>query len=121
MHRVGSIFHCDTCLYRPCYFCSPNLVAPSSPRPPLPHRFSTHATLRPPNRNLFLVTNATDVAWAVNVADDVRQSIMSEAAAVEEEYGQPNGTREQEVEKRIATLSVKVCHDDAPMIPFPRL
>lgn len=59
-------------------------------------------------RNLFLVTNATDIAWAASVADGVRESVLAEAAAVEEESGRNGGGGEQDVANGMATLSVTV-------------
>ena len=52
-------------------------------------------------RNLFLCTNVTDAAWATGMANGVRESILSEAAVVEE-------GGEEDVASAMATLSVKV-------------
>lgn len=59
-----------------------------------------------PGRNLFLCTHATDVAWAAEMADGVRESLLAEAATVEE--GKATGDGDEDVASAIATLSVKV-------------
>lgn len=56
-------------------------------------------------RNLFMCTYVTDAEWATVVANGVRESIVSEAAKVEEENGADG---EQDVAGAIATLSVTV-------------
>lgn len=61
-----------------------------------------------PLRNLFLVAHATDVSWAAAMADSVRESVLAEAAAVEEESGHSGGDGERDVASGIATLSVTV-------------
>ena len=64
-----------------------------------------NAPLAFPLRNLFLVTYATDVSWAAAMAGNVRESILAEAAAVEEGNG---GDGERDVANGMATLSVTV-------------
>lgn len=54
------------------------------------------------------MTYATDVSWATAMADSVRESVLAEAAAVEEEPGRNDGDEERDVASGIATLSVTV-------------
>lgn len=54
------------------------------------------------------MTHATDVVWASAMADGVRESVLAEAATVEEETGRDAGDGERDVANRIATLSVTV-------------
>lgn len=54
------------------------------------------------------MTHATDVAWAKAMADGVRESVLAEAAALEEEPGRISGDGEADVASGIATLSVTV-------------
>ena len=53
------------------------------------------------------MTHATDVSWAAAMADSVRESVLAEAAEVEES-AHDGGDGETEVASGIATLSVTV-------------
>lgn len=64
----------------------------------------THERNACPHSNLFLVTNATDIAWATRMADGVRESILAEAARVEE----GGADKDEGVTNGMATLSVMV-------------
>lgn len=48
------------------------------------------------------------MAWAAAMADGVRESVLAEAAALEEEPGHSGGKGEVDVASGIATLSVTV-------------
>lgn len=54
------------------------------------------------------MTNATDVMWAAEMANGIRESILAEAMAVEEDSGHDVRNGQHDVANGIAALSVAV-------------
>lgn len=71
-------------------------------------------------RDLFLVANVAGAEWGVPVAKGIRDSILAEAAVVEDGVARKDSDSEKDMVARIASLSMSVSHCRYPHLAYTR-